>query len=109
MAQVAALFAEPAADLLWRPAHLAQLRLDLTPHWLRQLARLTSYRLPRLSFRFCLLESIAALTPIAAHLPAHCALTDAQNAGDAFLTGPALAQRINLAAVLIRYSSVLAH
>ena len=36
-------------------------------------------------------------------------VTDAQNAGDASLAGPALAKRINLAAILIPYSPVLAH
>ena len=36
-------------------------------------------------------------------------LTDTQNAGDTFLAGPTLAQRINLAAILILYSPVLAH
>ena len=40
-----------------------------------------------LSLRFSLLEPIAALTPITAHLSAHRALTDAQNAGDVFLAG----------------------
>jgi hypothetical protein len=44
----------------------------------------------RMSLRFSLLEPIAALTPITAHLSAHRALTDAQNAGDAFLAGPRL-------------------
>jgi hypothetical protein len=34
-------------------------------------------------------------------------LTDAQNFGDAFLARPTLAQRINLAAILILYSSYL--
>src|ERR1035437_10844927 len=97
------------ADLLRRPAHLAQLRLDLAPQWRGQLTGLTPYCLSCLSLRFRLLEPIAALTPIAVHLAAHRALTDAQKAGDAFLAGPALAQRINLAAILIRYSSVLAH
>jgi hypothetical protein len=62
-----------------------------------------------LGFRFCLLEPIATLTPIAAYLSAHCALAYAQNFGDAFLARPACVQRINLAAVLIRYSPVLAH
>src|SRR5271157_463071 len=75
----------------------------------RELAGLTSYRLSCMSRRFRLLEPIAALTSIAAHLPTHCALTDTQNARDAFLAGPALAQRINLAAILIPYSPVLAH
>src|SRR6266446_6747263 len=56
-----------------------------------------------------LLEPIAALTPITAHLSAHRALTDAQNVGDAFLADPALAQRINLTAILVRYSPVLPH
>jgi hypothetical protein len=41
-----------------------------------------------------LLEPIAALTTIAVNLPAHRALTDAQNFGDAFLARPTLAQRI---------------
>ena len=59
-----------------------------------------------MSRRFRLLEPIAALTSIAAHLPAHRALTDTQNARDAFLAGPALAQRINLAAILIPYSRI---
>src|SRR5271167_1619031 len=49
MAQLDALFAQPAADLLRRPAHLAQLRLDLTARRYRDLAGLTSYRLPCLS------------------------------------------------------------
>jgi hypothetical protein len=62
-----------------------------------------------LSLRFSLLEPIAALTPITAHLSAHRALTDAQNAGDAFLADPALAQGINLTAILVRYSPVLPH
>ena len=75
----------------------------------RELAGLTSYRLSCLSLRFRLLEPIAALTTIAVHLPAHRALTDAQNFGDAFLARSALAQRINLAAILILYSPVLAH
>jgi hypothetical protein len=56
-----------------------------------------------------LLEPIAALTPIAAHLSAHRALTDAQNAGDAFLADPAPAQRINPTTILVCYSSVLPH
>jgi hypothetical protein len=109
VAQLDALFAEPAADLLRRPAHLAQLRLDLTSHWRRQLAGLTPYSLSCLSLRFCLLETIATLTSVAAYLSAYCALAHAQNFGNAFLAGPTLAQRINLAAVLIRYSPVLAH
>src|ERR1022692_444321 len=92
-----------------RPAHLAQLRLDLTPDRRRELAGLISYRLSCLSRRFRLLEPIAALTSIAAHLSTHRALTDTQNARDAFLAGPALAQRINLAAILLPYSPVLAH
>ena len=75
----------------------------------RQLAGLTPYRLSGLRLRLRLLEPIAALPPIAAYLPAHRALTDAQNDGDAFFAGPALAQRINLAAILIRNPSVLAH
>src|SRR4029077_11475490 len=74
-----------------------------------QLARPTPYRLSCLSLRFSLLEPIAALTPIAAHLSAHRALTDAQNAGDAFLADPATAQRINLTTILVCYSSVLPH
>jgi hypothetical protein len=41
-------------------------------------------------------------------LSAHRALTDAQNAGDAFLASPALAQGINLTAILVRYSLVFA-
>ena len=97
------------ADLLRRPAHLTQLRLDLTAHRRRELAGLTSYRLSRLSLRFRLLEPITALTSIAAHLSTYRALTDTQNAGDAFLAGSALAQRINLAAILIPYSPVLTH
>ena len=108
MAQLDALFAQPAADLLRRPAHLAQLRLDLTARRHRELAGLTSYRLPCLSLGFRLLEPIAALTTIAVNLPAHRALTDAQNFGDAFLARPTLAQCINLAAILILYSPVLA-
>ena len=90
-------------------SHLAQLRLDLTARRRRELAGLTSYRLSCLSLGFRLLEPIAALTTIAVNLPAHCALTDAQNFGDAFLARPTLAQRINLAAILILYSPVLAH
>ncbi|MGA2313076.1 MAG: hypothetical protein ABSF87_12015 [Xanthobacteraceae bacterium] len=109
MAQLDALFAQPAADLLRRPAHLAQLRLDLTARRRRELAGLTSYRLSCLSLGFRLLEPIAALTTIAVNLSAHRALTDAQNFGDAFLARPTLAQRINLAAILILYSPVLAH
>src|SRR5580704_19066122 len=109
MAQVDSLFAEPAADLLRRPAHVAQLRLDLTPQRRGQLAGLTPYRLACLSLRFRLLEPIAALTPIAAHLSAHRTLAYAQNFGDAFLAGPTLAQRINLAAILIPYPPVVAH
>jgi hypothetical protein len=35
------------------------------------------------------------------------ALTDAQNFGDAFLARPTLAQRINLAAILILYCYIL--
>ena len=107
MAQLDALFAQPAADLLRRPAHLAQLRLDLTARRYRELAGLTSYRLPCLSLGFRLLEPIAALTTIAVNLPAHRALTDAQNFGDAFLARPTLAQRINLAAILILYRRYL--
>src|SRR4029077_924022 len=53
MAQLDALFAQPAA------AHLAQLRLDLTARRHRELAGLTSYRLPCLSLGFRLLEPIA--------------------------------------------------
>jgi hypothetical protein len=75
----------------------------------REFAGLTSYRLPCVSLGFRLLEPIAALTTIAVNLPAHRALTDAQNFGDAFLARPTLAQRINLAAILILYSPVLAH
>jgi hypothetical protein len=74
-----------------RPAHLAQLGLDLTPQRRGQLAGLTGltpYRLACLSLRFRLLEPIAALTPIAAHLSAHRALAYAQNFGDAFLGWP---------------------
>src|SRR4029077_5179868 len=77
MAQLDALFAQPATDLLWRPAHLAQLRLNLAAHQRRELAGLTSYRLACLRLRFRLLEPIAALTAIALNLPAHRALTDA--------------------------------
>src|SRR5207342_2905023 len=76
-----------------RPAHLAQLRLDLAPQRRRQLAGPTPYRVSFLSLRFSLLEPIAALTPITAHL----------------LADPALAQRINLTAILVRYSPVLPH
>src|SRR5947207_927619 len=97
----------PCSHSLRRPAHLAQLRLDLAPQRRHQLARPTPYRLSCLSLRFSLLEPIAALTPIAAHLSAHRALTDAQNAGDAFLADPAPAQRINLTTILVCYSSVL--
>ena len=109
MAQLDALFAQPATDLLWRPALLAQLRLNLAAHQRRELAGLTSYRLACLRLRFRLLEPIAALTAIALHLPTHRALTDAQNFGDAFLARPTLAQRINLTAILIFYSPVLVH
>jgi hypothetical protein len=62
-----------------------------------------------LSLRFRLLEPIPALPPIAAHLSGHRALAYAQNFSDAFLAGPSLAQRINLAAILIHYPSVVAH
>src|SRR6516164_4128587 len=74
VAQVDALFAEPAADLLRRPAHLAQLCLDPTPQRRSQLAGLTPYCLACLSLRFRLLEPIAPLPPIAAHLSGHRAL-----------------------------------
>src|SRR6516162_8354995 len=79
MAQVDALFAEPAADLLRRPAHLAQLCLDPTPQRRSQLAGLTPYCLACLSLRFRLLEPIAPLPPIAAHLSGHSALAYAYN------------------------------
>jgi hypothetical protein len=49
---------------------------------------------PRLSLRFCLLEPIDTLTPIAAQLSAYRALADSQNAGNTFLAGTALAQCI---------------
>jgi hypothetical protein len=75
---------------------------------LKQLAKV-AYELDALSLGFRLLEPIAALTTIAVNLPAHRALTDAQNFGDAFLARPTLAQCINLAAILILYSPVLAH
>ena len=61
-----------------------------------------------LSLGFGLLEPIAALTTIAVNLPAHRAMTDAQNFGDAFLARPTLAQCINLAAILILYSPIIA-
>ena len=79
------------------------------PQRRRQLAGPTPYRLSCLSLRFSLLEPVAALTAITAHLSAHRALTDAQNAGDAFSAGPALAQRINLTAILVCYPPVLPH
>jgi hypothetical protein len=56
---------------------------------------LPAYRLSCLSLRFRLLEPIATLTPIAAHLSAHRALTDTQNAGDTFLAGAVLGAGTN--------------
>jgi hypothetical protein len=88
-----------------------QLRLDFSPQRRRQLAGPTPYRVTCLSLRFSLLEPIAALTPIAAHLLAHRAPTDydAQNAAILSWAGPALTQRINLTAILVRCSPVLPH
>ena len=85
MAQLDALFASQPLicsgdQRIWRNFASISRRIGAV-----SLRGLTSYRLSCMSRRFRLLEPIAALTSIAAHLPAHRALTDTQNARDAFL------------------------